>query len=137
MVELANREPVVSQATAAVQMLYKAKANSEDTMNSMSSYYFSKSSYATMLERDDNKPEIVLVVTFLLCCFEMVAQHETIPLTLKPEGVLVAQLESWKHDTTYIWSPALCRIRAWFLILMLEPCISADQDSCLPISVNS
>jgi hypothetical protein len=73
MVDLACRQPVVSQAISAVESLYKAKANYDDNMNSMAAYYAAKSGYASMLERDGDEPETVMVVTFLLCCFEIVA----------------------------------------------------------------
>jgi hypothetical protein len=117
MVELGCRSATVSQAISAVESLYETKMNCEDSMGSMASYYVAKSGYASMLERDGDGPEIVLVVTFLLCCFEIVAQHETVPITLKPGGPLVAKLEAWVDNTTYVWSPVLRRLQAWFQIL--------------------
>lgn len=115
-VELGCHHPVVSQAISAVESLYKAKANCDRTTSSMALYYVAKTSYVGMLEQDDAEPEIVLTVTFLLCCFEIVAQHETVPITLKPEGALVAKLEAWEHNTAYAWSPVVHRLRAWFKI---------------------
>lgn len=116
MVELGCHHATVSQAISAVEMLYETKINCKDPTSSMASYYVAKSGYASMLERNDDGPEIVLVVTFLLCCFEIVAQHETVPITLKPEGPLVAKLEAWAENTTYAWSPVLRRLQAWFQI---------------------
>jgi hypothetical protein len=73
MIDLACRYLVVLQAIFAVGSLYKAKANYDDNMTSMVAYYAVKGAYASMLERDRNEPEMVMVVTFLLCCFEIVA----------------------------------------------------------------
>jgi hypothetical protein len=117
MIELGCHNTTVSQAISAVESLYETKMNCKDPMSSMASYYVAKSSYASMLERNSDGPEIVLVVTFLLCCFEIVAQHETVPITLKPEGPLVDKLEAWADNTTYVWSPVLRRLQAWFQIL--------------------
>ncbi|OKP12876.1 hypothetical protein PENSUB_1608 [Penicillium subrubescens] len=117
MVDLACRHPVVWQAISAVESLYKAKANYDDNMNSMAAYYAAKGGYASMLERGGDDPETFMVVTFLLCCFEIVAQHETVSITLKPEGALVANLEAWEAIAPYAWSPVLRRLQAWFQIL--------------------
>ncbi|KAK6811815.1 hypothetical protein RU639_012460 [Aspergillus parasiticus] len=117
MVDLAYRHPVVWQAISAVESLYKAKANHDDNINSMAAYYAAKSGYASMLERDGDEPETVMVATFLLCCFEIVAQHETVSITLKPEGALVAKLTTWEAMSPYVWSPVLRRLQAWFQIL--------------------
>jgi hypothetical protein len=117
MIDLACRHPVVLQAIFAVGSLYKAKANYDDNMTSMAAYYAAKGAYASMLERDRNEPETVMVVTFLLCCFEIVAQHETVSITLKPEGALVANMEAWEANTPHVWSPVLRRLQAWFQIL--------------------
>ncbi|KAK9235249.1 hypothetical protein V1525DRAFT_281368 [Lipomyces kononenkoae] len=115
-VDLGCRHTLVSQAISAVESLYRAKANHDDIINSTASYYAAKSGYASMLERGSDDPETVLVVTFLLCCFEIVAQHETVSITLEPEGALVAKLEAWQSNATS-WSPGLCRLQAWFQIL--------------------
>lgn len=118
--EIGCHHTVISQAISAVESIYKATMKSEDTLSSMASYYVAKSGYASMLEQDSDGPENILIVTFLLCCFEIVAQHDTVPITLKPEGPLVARLEAWVSNTAYKWSPIIGRLQAWFQILQAK-----------------
>jgi hypothetical protein len=70
-----------------------------------------------MLEMDGSQPDIILATGFLLCCFEIVAQHETVSITLEPHGALVAKLELWKQQSNYKETPMFLRLKAWFQIL--------------------
>lgn len=51
-----------------------------------------------------------MVATFLLCCTEVLAQQEKIPVTLRQKDLLVTRLE---QDSERPKSPVVCRIIAW------------------------
>ncbi|KAK9234725.1 hypothetical protein V1525DRAFT_391172, partial [Lipomyces kononenkoae] len=129
MVDVGCHHPVVSQALSAVESLYKATTNHNNTINSMAAYYAAKSGYSSMLERDGDDPATVLVVTFLLCYFEIMAQHEAVSITLKPDGALVVKLEARGATTTDATSPVLRRLQAWFQILHARTLHLGDTQS--------
>lgn len=112
--ELGARNLNVAAAITAVQALYKAQLNGEDTTNAISLYFAAKTMYGKMLEDDAQELHTILVVTFLLCSFEIVAQHETVSVTNQPDGAFVRKLEKGPHYRT--WPPVSQRIEAWLRI---------------------
>ncbi len=68
-----------------------------------------------MLEDEHQDLETTLVVTFLLCCFEIVAQQETVSITMKAEGAFVRKLEGWAQHRP--WPPVASRLEIWLKIL--------------------
>ncbi|KAK9243910.1 hypothetical protein V1506DRAFT_543005 [Lipomyces tetrasporus] len=115
MAELGARHSVVASAIVSVEALYEAMANGEDITNATSLYYAAKSSHAIMLEDERQGLQITLTVTFLLCCFEIVAQQETVSITLKSEGAFIRRLEEWSKQRP--WPPVARRIEAWLKII--------------------
>jgi hypothetical protein len=77
----------------------------------MPQYFTAKSSYASMLKDDDAELEMTLIATFLLCCFEVVAQQETVSITPRHRGAFISRLEIWSRDQP--WPPIARRIVAW------------------------
>lgn len=110
----ARQNAVVLAAVYCVETLYEAESNHQDTSKAMAQYHVAKAQFATMLETEGQTIESVLLVIFLLCCFEVVAQQETVSITLKAEGTFVDFLEKWAPIRP--WPPVACRIEAWLKI---------------------
>jgi hypothetical protein len=98
--ELGAHDSVVAAAIFAAEALYKAEAENQDTASAMALYYAAKSEYTKMLETERRDLHTTLIVTCILCCFEIVAQQETISITLKSEGAFVNKLEKWANHGT-------------------------------------
>ncbi|KAF2095747.1 hypothetical protein NA57DRAFT_79456 [Rhizodiscina lignyota] len=115
-VDIARQNAVVLAAVYCVETLYEAESARQDTTKAMSQYHVAKAQFATMLESEHHLQNLepVLLVTFLLCCFEVVAQQETVSITLKAEGTFVDFLEKWAPIRP--WPPVACRIEAWLKI---------------------
>ena len=140
--ELGFHNALVASAIAAVESLYEAEMNSQDTNGSMALYYAAKSGYSKMLEDEQQDLHTILVVTLLLCCFEIVAQQETVSITLKSQGAFIRKLEMWPQHAS--WPPISRRIEAWLRILHAKAMhlggrglISPQVDDLLPTDHHS
>lgn len=109
--ELARSTPAVAAAVEAVEILYQSLLSGEDNAAALSKYFVAKSAHLSLLKDTASDMETILVATFLLCCFEVVTQQETVPSTLKQRDYLVTRLE--QHQGTKPWSPVSCRIICW------------------------
>lgn len=109
--DLATSNTFVAAAIRCVEVLYQALLQGDEISDAMQSYFSAKSSYLTMLNRDDQGLEPVLVVTFLLCIFEIAAQQEIIPHTLKQKDILVSKIDAWTKSQP--WAPIARRIIVW------------------------
>ena len=108
---LARSEPAVGAAVTAVEVLYEGLLDNEDTAAALSKYFVAKSAHLALLKGKTSDMEAILITTLLLCCFEVVAQHETVPSTLKQKDLLVDRLE--QRETQQTWSPVSRRIICW------------------------
>jgi hypothetical protein len=113
--EMGRNNPVVSAAISCVEALYDSESRGQDTTNAAALYYAAKTSYAKMLEDESQDLETTLVVTFLLCIFEVGAQQETVSIMMKGEGAFVNRLESWVQQRP--WPPVASRIEVWLKLL--------------------
>ncbi|ETI26448.1 hypothetical protein G647_03225 [Cladophialophora carrionii CBS 160.54] len=116
--DLGSRDSVVASAIIAVQALYEAEENGWDTTNAIALYYAAKASHATLLEELDPGFEPTIMAAFLLLCFEIVAQQETVSVTMKPEGAFVDKLEQWAKLRP--WPPVACRVETWLKLLHVK-----------------
>lgn len=108
--QLATSCPAISASIGAIEALYESQqVGNGDTAAALSRYFGAKSSYLLLLNDQDSKIETILIATFLLCCFEIVAQYETVSNTLKQKDALVTRLER-EHQP---WSPISGRIICW------------------------
>lgn len=117
-ITLAQNSPVTAAAISCVEALYEAETNHQDTTRAMSLYHTAKAQHTTMLESEMQNLEPTLAVTFLLCCFEIVAQQETVSISMKAEGAFVEFLKNWVSCRP--WPPIACRIEAWLKILHVK-----------------
>ena len=108
---LARSEPAVRAAVTAVEVLYEGLLDNEDTAAALSKYFLAKSAHLALLKGETSDIETILITTLLLCCFEVVAQHETVPSTLKQRDLFVERLEQREAQQT--WSPISRRIICW------------------------
>lgn len=118
LIPLGRQNSALGSAIHAVAALYEAEDHGRETTNAVALYYAAKANHATMLEEDDPGLELTLTTTLILLCFEIVAQQETVPVTLKPEGAFVTKLERWTKLRP--WSPVVCRVEAWLKILHVK-----------------
>jgi hypothetical protein len=116
--DLGARDSVVASAILAVQALYEAEEQGWDTTNAIALYYAAKASHATLLEELQPGFEPTIMAAFLLLCFEIVAQQETVPVTMKPEGAFVDKLEQWTKLRP--WPPVACRVETWLKLLHVK-----------------
>jgi hypothetical protein len=117
-VELARQSPVAAAAIICVEALYEAETLGQDTTRAMSLYHVAKAQHGAMLETEGQNLESTLVVTLLLCCFEIVAQQETVSITMKAEGLFVEFLRRW--TVMRPWSPIASRIETWLKVLHVK-----------------
>ncbi|KAK9312326.1 fungal-specific transcription factor domain-containing protein [Lipomyces starkeyi] len=115
MAELGSSNSVVASAISSLEALYEAMANGQDITNATSLYYAAKSSHTQMLEDERQDMQVTLTVTFLLCCFEIVAQQDTVSITLKSEGAFIKRLQQWALQRP--WPPVARRIEAWLMVI--------------------
>ncbi|KAJ9620698.1 hypothetical protein H2204_012184 [Knufia peltigerae] len=108
---LAPSNTFIAAAIQCVQVLYRSLDQGNDISDAMQSYFSAKSIYLTMLSSDDQGLEPVLIVTFLLCIFEIVAQQEMIPHTLKQKDPLISKIDTWAKLQP--WPPIARRITVW------------------------
>lgn len=113
--ELATHDRAVAAAILAVQALYRAQANGLSTTRAMSLYRAAKTLFITDCEWGTLDLEIVLVVAFLLCLFELIVPDETGSIFGQSEGSFVQRLEAWSVQEYR--SPVSLRIEAWVRII--------------------
>jgi hypothetical protein len=112
--QMAATCPAISTSIKAIETLYESLLESNgDTTTALPAYFGAKSSYLSLLNDQDPDIEAILIATFLLCCFEIVAQHETVSNTLKQKDALVTRLERQQQP----WSPVCNRIICWLHLL--------------------
>ncbi|KAK1761722.1 sterol uptake control 2 [Phialemonium atrogriseum] len=103
--------PAVLAAVVAVETLYKTLVDDGDSADALPEYFAAKGAYLSLLKDEGADTELILVATFLLCCFEVVAQQETVSGTLKQKDILVTRLE--QRSKSQPWSPIVRRIVSW------------------------
>ncbi|KAK9237693.1 hypothetical protein V1525DRAFT_147409 [Lipomyces kononenkoae] len=113
--EMGSNNSVVAAAISCVEALYDAEKRGQDTANSISLYYIAKTHYTMMLEDELQDLETTLVVTFLLTCFEVTAQQETVSIMMKGEGAFVRRFELLVQQRP--WTPVASRIEVWLKLL--------------------
>lgn len=113
--QVGSRDAAVGAALRAVQTLYAATIVGKEISEAMSLYYSTKSMYEKMLVDENQDFHTLLVVTFLLCVFEVVTQHETVSVTAQPDGTFARKLEQWSNRGN--WPPVSRRIVVWLRIL--------------------
>lgn len=111
MCQLARSTPSVGAAILAVEDLYRTLLGGDDTAAALSRYFVAKSAHLSLLKDESSEMETILIVTLLLCCFEVVAQHETVSSTLKQKDLFVTRLEQRPRNQP--WSPVSSRIICW------------------------
>jgi hypothetical protein len=116
--QLGRQSPVIASAIIAVEALYEAEERGQETSNAIALYYAAKVSHAKMLDEVDSSLELTLMATFMLLCFEIVAQQEAIPVTMKPKGPFVDKLEAWAHLRP--WPRVVCRLETWLKLLHVK-----------------
>lgn len=113
--EVGSRDAAVGAAIRAVQSLYAATLLGQDISEAMSLYYSTKIMYEKMLVDENQDFHTLLVVTFLLCVFEVVTQHATVSVTTQADGTFARRLEHWSNRGN--WPPVSRRIVVWLRIL--------------------
>ena len=108
---MANHCPQISAAVLAVEMLYETLDNGGETTDCLPSYFTAKAAYALALKNGQLATQPLFVNTFLLACFEVVAQQETVSSTLKQKDSLVDTLEACQDQKP--WSTLVQRIIIW------------------------
>ncbi|KAF5655338.1 hypothetical protein FHETE_11200 [Fusarium heterosporum] len=111
---LATTTPAISAAIQALETLYQSLVGNEDISSGLSKYFAAKSLYISLQDDRTSDLELVLIAAFLLTCFEVVVQQETIPTLLKQEGMLITRLEECAETQT--WSPLARRIISWLYL---------------------
>lgn len=101
----------IAAALAAVEDLYRTLGEGTETANTLPAYFTAKATYALAINTGQMSTDQIFVATFLLCCFEVVAQQETISSTLKQKDGLISTLQSRAVEKP--WSPLTQRIIIW------------------------
>jgi hypothetical protein len=109
---LGAQNTTISATIRALEALYAQSAEATDITDAMPQYFTAKSSYVSMLKDEDADLEMTLIATFLLCCFEMVAQQDTVSTTPRQTGPVISRLETWSRGQPL--TPIPRRIVAWF-----------------------
>ncbi|SCO58734.1 uncharacterized protein FFMR_15890 [Fusarium fujikuroi] len=112
--QLATTTPAIAAAIQAVETLYKSLLDGDDVSPGLSQYFAAKTLYLSLQDDLTSDMEFVLFTAFLLSCFEVVVQQETIPTLLKQEGMLIRRLEECAEPQT--WSPLARRIISWLYL---------------------
>lgn len=110
-IQLATSTPAVKAAALAVEELYRNLEDGDNTATALSRYFAAKSAHLSLLKSEASEMETILIVTLLLCCFEVVAQHEIVSSTLKQKDLFVTRLEQRPKDE--LFSPVSSRIICW------------------------
>lgn len=110
-VEMSAYSPPISAALAAVETLYEGLDGDGKTADTLPAYFTAKAAYTLAINDGQLNTDQLFVVTFLLCCCEVVAQQETVSSTLKQKDSLVAALEASVDQKP--WSPLVQRIIIW------------------------
>ncbi|KAF4335664.1 sterol uptake control 2 [Fusarium beomiforme] len=111
---LATTTPAISAAIQAVETLYQSLLDDGDISPGLSRYFAAKTLYISLQSDFTCDLELVLITGFLLACFEVVVQQETVPSLLKQEGMLIKRLEECAEPQT--WSPLARRIISWLYL---------------------
>lgn len=111
---MANHYSQISAAVLAVEMLYETLDNGGETADCLPSYFTAKAAYTLALKNGQLATDPLFVTTFLLACFEVVAQQETVSSTLKQKDSLVDTLEACQDHKP--WSTLVQRIIIWLHI---------------------
>lgn len=107
--DLGLNSPAIAHAIIAVESLYRNFDEHNDISDTLPAYFTAKANFAKAL--DTLGTENLFVAMFLLCCYEIVAQQETIPSTLEQTGKLVTTIERCVAEKP--WSPLVQRIVIW------------------------
>lgn len=114
LLRLSDTYPSVSAAIFAVETLYKTVGKDGDGSEVLAHYFTAKSLFLESLQNDKIEMDILLLNTLLLCCVEVIAQQDTIPVTLKQKDLLVSRMENWSSRP---WSPIARRAAVWLRLL--------------------
>ena len=113
--ELGFHNEAVAATILAVQTLYKAQLNGLTTSCAMSAYHAARTIFEKILDDDTQDFNTILVVTFLLCLFEMIIPDETDSVLGHSDGNFVRRLKIWSVQGYQ--STVSLRIEAWLRIL--------------------
>ncbi|KAF9760867.1 hypothetical protein IL306_004076 [Fusarium sp. DS 682] len=111
---LAATTPAISAAIQAIETVYQSLLDDGDISPGLSRYFAAKTLYISLQGDLTCDLELVLITAFLLACFEIVVQQETVPSLLKQEGMLIKRLEECAEPQT--WSPLARRIISWLYL---------------------
>lgn len=109
--QMASRNPQISATVIAVENLYETLDKGGETADTLPAYFTAKAGYTLTMKNGQLSIDELFVMTFLLCCFEVVAQQETVSSTLKQKDALVAALEAAQDQKP--WSTLVQRIIIW------------------------
>ncbi|EXA33496.1 hypothetical protein FOVG_15217 [Fusarium oxysporum f. sp. pisi HDV247] len=111
---LAMSTPAISAAIQAIETVYQSLLDDGDISSGLSRYFAAKTLYISLQGDLTCDLELVLITGFLLACFEVVIQQETVPSLLKQEGMLIKRLEECTEPQT--WSALARRIISWLYL---------------------
>lgn len=110
---LAASQPTVASCCSAVEQMSRVLNAGQDTADALPQYFAARSAFVMLLKDLTLDLETILIATFLLCCTEVLAQQETVPVTLKQKDMLVTHVE---QGVSQAKSPVVRRIIAWLFI---------------------
>lgn len=108
--QLAVSQPTIALSVRALEQISSILMIDGDTADALPQYYAARTAFVTLLKNLAVDIEMVFVATFLLCCCEVLAQQDTIPVTLKQKDSLVTRIEQEAQQPK---SPVTRRIIAW------------------------
>lgn len=114
-VDLSIYDKAICAAILAVQALYKVQGTGLDTSHAVSLYKAATNIFASSLDSWTQDIDIILIVAFLLCLFEIVVLNETESVLSQTNGLFVTKLEAAALQGHY--SPVALRISSWFRII--------------------
>ncbi|KAL7933733.1 hypothetical protein V8C35DRAFT_303734 [Trichoderma chlorosporum] len=114
--EIGLSNEAVAAAIVALAALYKGQMYGLPLSKAMYLYQSAKSAYEGLLADSTQDFDAILIVTLLLCLFDLVQYHETVPLLREPSERFLTRLKAWIQDQLPP-SPLAIRIIVWLRIL--------------------
>ncbi|KAK9234168.1 hypothetical protein V1525DRAFT_78291 [Lipomyces kononenkoae] len=113
--ELSADNGAMFAAILAVQELYKAQVTGLSTSHAVSLYGTATAIFVPSLENLAQDIDTVLIISFLLCLFEIIVPNETYSVLSQTDGAFVARLEATAIHGHY--SAVALRISSWLRII--------------------
>jgi hypothetical protein len=114
-VDLASQHRSIAAAISAVQLLFRAQANSLPTTHAFSQYELAKRMFEATLHDNVKDFGTTLVNAFIISLFSTVLLDDTDCILKQSNGAFVESLEAWSLSRQR--TPIVSRIAAWLKVM--------------------